>query len=67
MTVCTVRPGADNRKTGKYITWLSSLAEKKQQLETEKDKSATIPMLLMKYLDIRKAERSDWKYGQQTA
>ena len=47
--------------------WLTSLAEKKQQLETEKNKSATIPMLLMKYLDIRKAEREDWTYGQQTA
>ena len=47
--------------------WLTSLAEKKQQLEIEKDKCATIPMILMKYLDIRKAEREDWTYGQQTA
>ena len=47
--------------------WLTSLAEKKQQLEAEQDRNATVPMLLMKYLDIRKAEREDWAYGQQTA
>ena len=47
--------------------WLTSLVEKKQELETEKDNSATVPMLLMKYIDIRKTEREDWTYGQQTA
>ena len=47
--------------------WLASLSEKKHQLEAKQDRNATVPMLLMKYLDIRKAERSDWEYGQQTA
>ena len=47
--------------------WLTSLSEKKQQLEAEQDRNATVPMLLMKYLDIRKAEREGWAFGQQTA
>ncbi len=47
--------------------WLTSLSEKKHQLEAEQYRNATVPMLLMKYLDIRKAEREDWAYGQQTA
>ncbi len=47
--------------------WLTSLSEKKQELEAEQGRNATVPMLLMKYLDIRKAERADWSYGQMNA
>ena len=47
--------------------WLSSLAEKNRQLESKQVQSGFIPVLLTKYIDLRKAERTDWDYGQQNA
>ncbi len=47
--------------------WLSSLAEKKLQLESKQEQSGFIPVLLTKNIDLRKAERADWEYGQQNA
>ena len=47
--------------------WLSSLAEKNRQLESQQEQTGYIPALLTKYIDLRKAERADWEYGQQNA
>lgn len=48
--------------------WIAELMEKRAELlEAEKaSKPVTLPQLLMDYMNIREAERSDWSpYGQQ--
>ena len=48
--------------------WIAELMEKRAELlEAEKaPKPVTLPQLLMDYMNIREAERSDWSpYGQQ--
>ena len=48
--------------------WIAELMKKRAELlEAEKArKPVTLPQLLMDYMNIREAERSDWSpYGQQ--